>query len=108
MAGESIKNKWYYLDMPFAKRPMPHCNEIPIFVFSFLPNLASDDILNQPMQENKSDGSTFSDSGSTTLKAKPITQGQPNDLAQELALSKDSAEILAFHLRKHGVLYLDA
>ena len=86
---------------------MPHCNKISILVFSSLPDLASDHILHQSMQESDSDCGTFSDSGPATPKAKPFIQSQLDDLIRNLALSK-AAEILASRLSEHGSFHLHA
>ena len=46
------KNMWYCPNIPSAKSAVLYCNEIPIPVFSSLPDLASVVILNQPTQES--------------------------------------------------------
>ena len=78
-----------------------NCNKIPIPIFSLLLELASDDILHQPMPESESDGSTLKDSRRATPKTKPFTQSQFNNLVRYLALSKEVARILVSRPSEH-------
>ena len=71
------KKDWYYPDIESARRPVPHCTEVPVPVFTFLPDLTN---------------------------PKPLSQGQLNDLVRDLNLSKEWSELLASRLGEHGVL----
>ena len=53
------KNSWYYLDLESARRPVPHCEELPIPVFSSLPKLVSNDDLFAETEEVNSDDSNY-------------------------------------------------
>ena len=103
------KNSWYYPDLESARRPMPHCEESPIPVFSSLPKLVSNNDLFAETEEVNSDDSNYSDSMSDTTaewqsKVKPFRQSQLNDLVRDLALSIEASEVLASHLSEHGIL----
>ena len=40
---ESAQEKnWYYSDIESARRPVPHCAEVPVPVFTFLTDLTAD------------------------------------------------------------------
>ena len=103
------KYSWYFIDLESARRPVPHCEEVPISVFSSLLKLVSNDDLFAETEEVNSDDSNYSDSMSDTTaewpsKVKPFSQGQLNDLVRDLALSKEASEVLASHLSEHGIL----
>ena len=103
------KNSWYYPDLESARRPVPHCEEVPIPVCSSLPKLVSNDDLFAETEEINSDDSNYSDSMSDTAaewqsKVKPFSQSQLNDLVGDLALSKEASEVLASRLSEHGIL----
>ena len=88
---------------------MPHCEEVPIPVFSSLPKLVSNDDLFAETEEVNSDDSNYSDSMSDTTaewqsKVKPFSQSQLNDLVRNLALQKEASEVLASRLSEHGTL----
>ena len=72
---------------------MPHCEEVPIPVFSSLPKLVSNDDLFAETEKVNSDDSKYSDSMSDTTgewqdKVKPFSQSQLNDLVRDLAFQK--------------------
>ena len=103
------KNSWYYPDLESARRPVPHCEEVPIPVFSSLPKLVSNDDLFAETEEVNSDDSNYSDSISDTTaewqsKVKPFSQSQLNDLVKDLALSKEASEVLASRFCEHDIL----
>ena len=103
------KNSCYYSDLESARRPVPHYEEVPIRVFSSLPKLVSNDDLFAETEEVNSDDSNYSDSmfdapAEWQSKAKSFSQSQLNDLVRDLALSKETSEVLASRLSKHGIL----
>ena len=73
------RKTWYYLDIKSARRPVPHCSEVPITVFSSPPDFASDDTVFETMKERDGHSIIFSDSISASrernllLKANLIT-----------------------------------
>ena len=88
---------------------MPHCEEVPIPVFSSLPKLVSNDDLLAATEEVNSNDSNYSDSMFDTTaewqsKVKPFSQSQLNDLVRDLALSKEASEVLASRFSEHGIL----
>ena len=67
------KNLWYYPDLESARRPVSHCEKVPIPVFSSLPKLVSNDDLLY-----SDDDLLYSDSMSDTIaecqsKVKPFS-----------------------------------
>ncbi|KAK3888050.1 hypothetical protein Pcinc_007840 [Petrolisthes cinctipes] len=98
------KKSWHYPDIESARRPVPHCSDVPVPVCTSLPDLDLDDDITS-IAEAMDEGSDCSDNGSSiydsclgdfqTAKVKLFTKGQLNDLVRDLALSKEAAEILA-------------
>ena len=95
---ESAKD-WYYPDIESARRFIPHCAEVS--VFTFLPDLAANEMLLEAMDDTDSIDSSISSSSSMAVaasllsaKPKPFSQGQLNDLVCDFALFKESSEIL--------------
>ena len=104
------KKDWYYPDIESARRPVPHCTEVPVPVFTFLPDLTADEILLEAMEDsnsscsNYSSTSTAAETSSLSTNPKSFSQGQLNDLVRDLNLSKESSVLLAPCLGEHGVL----
>ena len=105
------KKDWYYPDIELARRPIPHCAEVPVPVFTSLPDLTAYEMLLEAMDNTDSSDSSISSSSSiaaaaSSLSVKPkfFSQGQLNDLVHDLGLSKKSSEILASPLGEHGIL----
>ena len=103
------KKDWYCPDIESARRPIPHCDEVP--VFTSLADLAADEMLLEAMDDTySSDSSISSSSGMATAasllsaKSKPFSQDQLNDQVRDLDLSKKSFEILASGLGEQGIL----
>ena len=97
------------LDNPYPSMPIPHCAEVPVFIF--LPDLTADKMLLEARDDTDSSDSSISSSSSMgaaafslSAKPKPFSQGQLNDLVLDLSLSKESSEILASRLCEHGIL----
>ena len=94
----SAKKDWYYSDIESAQRPIPHCTEVPVPAFTFLPDLSADEMLLEAMDDTDSSHSSISSSSSMAAaessliaKPKPFSQGQLNDLVRDLDLSKKSS-----------------
>ena len=104
------KKDWYYPDIESARRPVPHCTEVPVPVFTFLPYLTTHETLLEAMEHSNSSCSNYSstsiaaEASSLSTNPKPFSQGQLNDLVRDLNLSKESSERLASRLGEHGVL----
>ena len=104
------KEDLYHPDIESARRPIPQCAEVPIPVFTSLPDLTADEMLLETIDDTNSSDSSISSSSSMaavasllSVKPKPFSQGQLNDLVCDLGLSKESSEILASRLGEHGV-----
>ena len=101
---------WYYPDRESAQRPVPHCTEVPVPVFTFLLDLTADETLLEAMEDSNSTCSNYSSTSmaaeafSLSTNPKPFSQGQMNDLEGDLNLSKELFKLLASRLGEHGVL----
>ena len=87
------KKDRHYPDITSARRPIPHCAEVP--VFTTLPDLTADEMLLEAMDDTDSSDSSISSSSSMaaaafslSAKSKPFSQGQLNDLVRDFSLSK--------------------
>ncbi|KAI6652496.1 hypothetical protein LOD99_7510 [Oopsacas minuta] len=107
MLWREFKNHHDYCYFCMVKiRPIPHCSEIQVTVFTSLPDTAFTEAIDE-----SSDSTDSSNSCNELLqisKADPFTQGQLNDIVRDLGLSKDTSEILASRLSEHHVLYSEA
>ena len=106
-----MKKNWYYPNVGSVRRPIQHCAEVPVPVFTSIPDLTADEMLLEAMDDTDSSDSSISSSSSiaaaaSSLSAKPklFNQGQLNDLVRDLGLSKESYEILASRIGEHGML----
>ena len=105
------KKGWYYPDIESARRPIQHCVEVPVSIFTSLPDLTEDEMLLETMDDTDSSDSSLKSSSSiaaaaSLLCAKPklFSQGQLNDLVRDLGLLKKLSEILASCLGEQGIL----
>ena len=105
------KKDWYFPDITSARRSIPHCAEIPVPVFTSLPDFTAGEMLLEAMDDTDGSDSSISSSSSMaaaasllSAKTKLFSQGQLNDLVRDLGLSKKSSEILASRLGEHGLL----
>ena len=75
------KKDWCYPDIESARRPVPHCTEVPVPVFTFLPDLAADETLLEAMEDSNSSCSNYSstsmaaEASSLSTNPKPFSQG---------------------------------
>ena len=111
--NQRTKKYWYFPDIESARRPISHCVEVPVPVFTSLPDLTADEMLLEAVDDTDSSESSISSSSSmaaaaSLLSSKPklFSQGQLNDLVRDLGLSKESSEILASRLGEHSILGL--
>jgi hypothetical protein len=97
-------HKWTYPDLPSARRPVPHSDEIPIPKFHELPELPENENTaslsgeDQDYQDNDSD---YVDSSSSPQQ---FDQNELNDLIRDLSLSKEASELLASRLGEKNLL----
>ncbi|XP_073532722.1 uncharacterized protein [Phyllobates terribilis] len=98
------KRKWEYPTMESARRPVPHCEDVPVPVFTMLPDLPPpDDDEMQGMELSISSGSEPEYEGSFRTPTQ-FTQGELNDLIRDLNLSKSASELLASRLSEKNCL----
>lgn len=106
------KKSWHDPDIESARRPVPHCNDVPVPVFTFLPDFDPDEDTTSiaAAMDKYSDISNNSSSSQDyqTAKVQLFTQGQLDALVRDLALSKEAAEILTSRLSQHHVLDSEA
>ena len=105
------KKDWYYPDIESARRPLPHCAEVPFLVFTTLIDITAGEMLLVTIDDTDSSDCNISSSSSmaaaaSSLSAKPklFSQGQLNNLVRDLGLSKEWSEILASSLVEHDIL----
>ena len=96
--NQQKKKDCYDSDIESARRPIPHCAEIPVPVFTSLPDHTADEMLLEAMDDYVSRGSGISSSSSMAAaasslnaKPKPFSQSQLIDLVRDLGLSKESS-----------------
>ena len=95
MTGINRKNRGSlkYPDLQSARRPVAHCNEIPVPIFGELPDISDEDASRVEGHENEEEV-VLEDNA-----PHPFSQKELNDLVRDLSLSKDSAEQLASRLK---------
>src|SRR5678815_5299449 len=97
------KRKFEYPDLESARRPLPHSDDVPIPVFTTLPDLALSD--EEDIQDLvctlANSGSEYEESTSTQQQ---FSQEDINDLVRELSLSKQDSELLASRLSEKNCL----
>lgn len=105
VSGINRKNrhKWTYPDLPSARRPVPHSEEIPIPIFQTLPDISKEEF---ELFENISHSTDDSDSDYEGVSTIPqlFNQDELSDLARELNLSKEASELLASRLHEKNLL----
>ena len=80
-----------YPDIESARRPVAHCDDIPIPVFKSIPDISDDENSSIPTEDEE----FYMD----VDVPNPFTQKELNDLVRDLGLSKSSSELLASRLR---------
>ena len=93
------KKSWIYPDLESARRPVPHCEYIPVSQFSHLPEKPSEwDFVHQASEScSESDVSSIFEESSTSPKQ--FNQEKLSDLIRDLNLSKEASEVLASRLK---------
>lgn len=87
-------------DLESARRPMPHCDEIPVPVFHDLPDM-SDEEFSSSSSVEEDEGEEFVPDDDAPH---PFSQHELNDLVRDLSLSKSNAELLASRLKDKNLL----
>ena len=98
------KKIWNYPDLESARRPVPHCEEVPVPEFSNLPDVFMEyDEFHKEVESSASDsgGSVFESSSSIPEQ---IKQEELSDLIRDLDLFKEAAEILISRLKDKNCL----
>lgn len=105
ITGINRKNhsKWKYHDLPSARRPVSHSDDVPIPTFHQLPEL-SDDELNLSSGSTDIDHAGDSDYAGCSSTSAHFNQNELNDLVRDLYLSKENSELLASRLREKNLL----
>ncbi|XP_061443081.1 uncharacterized protein LOC133365351 isoform X1 [Rhineura floridana] len=102
------KHRWEYPDLGSARRPVPHSEDVPIPVFTSLPDLPLSDVeemLDVECSTGGSPGSGYEESFSTPEQ---FSQKELNDLIRDLSLSKQASELLASRLMEKNCLQPEA
>ena len=103
--NSKTKHAASYPDIPSARRPVKHCAEVPIPVFSGLPSLQSED--SSSSQDEDDMGTDLDFHISTSLAPSTFIQEELSHLARDLCLSKQQSEVLASRLQEKALLCPD-
>ena len=102
------RHKISYPSIPSAIRPVPHCEELPVPVFSDFSSCADSDDYQQEHEgcnnEMVSESESFSDDTNPLSAPELFSQMELNDLVRDLGLSKKAAEVLASRLQEKHLL----
>ena len=86
-----------YLDLQSARRPVTHCDEIPVPIFGELPEISNE--VASSVEGHEDEEVVLQDEA-----PHPFSQKELNDLVGDLSLSTDSAELLASRLKEKHLL----
>ena len=103
--NSKTKHAAIYPDILSARRPVEHCAEVPIPLFSGLPSLQSEDSSSSQDEDNMVTDLDFHIS--TSLQPSPFKQEELSDLVRDLCLSKQQSEVLASRLQQKALLCSD-
>ena len=94
-----------YPNLDSAIRPVPHSEELPVLVFKGLPQLQSS-LSSQEENISSDSDETLADNDfpPSLLSPQLLSQGELNDLARDLNLSKESSELLTSRLKEKNLL----
>ena len=105
--GFNAKNKSkiiIYPNLPSAIRPVAHCDEIPIPIYKKNnPDEEITDKSDKEMPDNEHQDKNYAEE----LISEKFSQNELNDLVRDLALSKESSELLASRLAEKNLLHRD-
>ena len=103
------KKKWEYPDLKSVKRPVLHCESIPVPVFTSLPQLHdSDSEEPHALECSETSEGSCNEYEESSSSPKQLTQQELNDLIKDLNLSKQGSELLASRLKEKNCLQPDA
>ncbi len=94
------RNSLQYPDLPSARRPVAHCEEIPVPACRELPD--SDD--EATTADEADEGGNTEEEYEAQDGPQPFSQCELNDLVRDLGLSKTSSELLASRLKEKNLL----
>ena len=83
-----------YPDLQSTRRPVAHCDEIPVPIFGELPDISDKDASSVEGHEDEEELGLEDDA------PHPFSQKELNDLVHDLSLSKDAAKLLASRLKE--------
>ena len=107
------KSKIEYPNLPSAIRPVAHCDEIPVPIFTKLSDPDDEDIDDSDDEDiDDSEDEMLDDeqqdkSYIEELIPQKFSQNELNDLVRDLDLSKESSELLASRLAEKNLLLPD-
>ena len=106
--GKKNRHKISYPSIPSAIRPVPHCEELQVPVFSgFSSSVNSDDDQREHEGCNNLmvfESESFSDNTNRLSAPELFSQTELNDLVRDLGFSKKAAEMLASRLQEKHLL----
>ena len=106
--GKKNRHKISYPSSPSAIRPVPHCEELPVPVFSGFSSCADNDNDQQEHEgcnnEMVFESESFSDNTNRLSAPELFSQTELNDLVRDLGLSKKAAEVLASRMQEKHLL----
>ena len=95
-----------YPSIPSAVQPVPHCDEIPVPVFTELAEIDQETLTSSTSLSNDDDEADAEYKPLGLFFEQPSLYSQPelNDLVRDLNLPKQSAELLASRLQEKNLL----
>ena len=96
------KANWQYPSLDSAIRPVAHSEDLPVPVFTSLPEI--DETEEIPADLSISSGDSCSDYEEPSNGPQLFNQSELNDLVRDLCLSKEQSEVLASRLQEKNIL----
>ena len=93
------RGSFKYPHLQSARRPVAHCDEIPMPIFEELPDISDENTSSVEGHEDEEEVVLEEDS------PHPFSQKDLNDLVHDLSLSTDSAKLLASRLKEKKTLW---
>ena len=100
------KKTWKYPNLESAIRPVPHSKELPVPIFTTLPDVEKEQDIPLPDHTARCSDDSCNDYEEPPYGPQKFTQSELNDLVRDLCLSKDQSEILASRLQEKNILDL--
>ena len=98
------KKMCVYPDLESARRPVLHCEEVPIVNLNHLHDQSMEfDFLQEDLDTNSGDNNESEYEAFSTIPDQ-FNQEELNDLIRDLNLSKESSELLASRLNENNCL----